>query len=47
MLEVVDEQAEMLRMCGSMIRSIFHVIRTSFELREEMEKDVLLDLNPG
>jgi hypothetical protein len=45
-LEVVDEQAEMLRMCRFMVRTVVYVLRTSFELWEEMEKDVLLDLNP-
>lgn len=44
MLDVVDEQAEILHMCRFMVRTGFYVIRTYFELREEMEKNVSLDL---
>ena len=45
MLEVIVEQAEMLRMCRFMVRTDFYVIRTYFELMVEMEKNILLDLN--
>lgn len=45
MLQVVDEKAEIQHMCRFAVRIGFRVIRTFFELREEMEKNVSLDLN--
>lgn len=46
MLEVIDKQEEMLRMCQFMVRTDVYILRISVELWKEMEKDILLDLNP-